>query len=496
MDELVMKVKKANGKIVDFDKQKIITAILKASEDLNIDVSSQVLNRIATDIEKELVGVKNIKTSYISTLVENKLMKNYPEIAKAYIIKHNEKEQERLYNTEIAKQFRKKLEGSNIENQNANQDERTFAGRMNEASRVFLKDHALNELVSKKTRDNHNNNEIYIHDLDNYSIGTHNCLSLPIDKLLEKGYVTRNGDSRRPHSIDAAIQLIVGMMQIQSIEQFGGVSATHLDWSMIPFIRHSFWKFYRDGMNYINNKKIPQKDEKFIENTSIEDKSYYRDEKASNYAMDLTKRELYQGFESFYHECNQLGVRSGGQLPFSSINYGTCTLKEGQMCIEALLDACMDGMGKLHKTYIFPCGIFQVMKGVNDKKGTPNYYLFRKALKCTSLRIYPNYANCDWSIDKEGLQKDREYKRNLINDLSDEKQKKLATYLKNNKDIANKYSLSVENNKINVLDRPLPEEIMSTMGCIDEKETITVKIDGKVQTMTIKEFYEFCESQK
>ena len=98
-----------------------------------------------------------------------------------------------------------------------------------------------------------------------------------------------------------------------------------------------------------------------------------------------------------YHNLNTLQSRSGNQLPFTSINYGTCTLPEGRMVTEALLTVSMEGVGKLGLTPIFPCGIFQYWKGVNDKPGTPNYDLFKMALKSTSMRLYPNYANVDWS---------------------------------------------------------------------------------------------------
>ena len=67
------------------------------------------------------------------------------------------------------------------------------------------------------------------------------------------------------------------------------------------------------------------------------------------------------------------------------------------MLIKALLEVSMEGLGKNGVTSIFPCGIFQYKKGVNDKPGTPNYDLKRLALKSTAMRIYPNYANCDWS---------------------------------------------------------------------------------------------------
>lgn len=67
------------------------------------------------------------------------------------------------------------------------------------------------------------------------------------------------------------------------------------------------------------------------------------------------------------------------------------------MVINALLDVSIEGLGPMHKTSIFPCGIFQCMKGVNQKIGEPNYDLFEKALYSTATRLYPNYANVDWS---------------------------------------------------------------------------------------------------
>ena len=111
----------------------------------------------------------------------------------------------------------------------------------------------------------------------------------------------------------------------------------------------------------------------------------------------MTEKEVYQGVEALYHNLNTLQSRSGNQLPFTSINYGTCTLPEGRMVIKALLDNSIKGLGKLHRTSIFPCGIFQLGKGINRKPGDPNYDLYLLALKSTAQRLYPNYANIDWS---------------------------------------------------------------------------------------------------
>lgn len=75
------------------------------------------------------------------------------------------------------------------------------------------------------------------------------------------------------------------------------------------------------------------------------------------------------------------------------------------MVTKAILEVSIEGLGRLHRTSIFPCGIFQCVKGINRAPGDPNYDLFRLALRSTAQRLYPNYANVDWSIN-EGYDKD------------------------------------------------------------------------------------------
>ena len=252
------------------------------------------------------------------------------------------------------------------------------------------------------SRDNHLNNMIYIHDLDSYVVGMHNCLSVPFDKLLKYGFNTRQTDVRPAQSVNTAFQLLAVIFQLQSLQQFGGVSATHLDWTMVPYVRKSFYIHYCDGLHYIESAKSNfeikldlNKEE--AQNFSIQNKKVYNHPMAYTYAMDMTTKEIYQAVEGLYHNLNTLQSRSGNQLPFTSINYGTCTLPEGRMITKALLDVSIEGLGKLHKTSIFPCGIFQLMKGVNREPGDPNYDLYQLALKSTAQRLYPNYANVDWS---------------------------------------------------------------------------------------------------
>ena len=388
-----MKVIKRDKTVEVFQFSKIENAITKAFESVGQQVSEDVINCMREKYDENLdvdVDVEDIQDA-----IEECLMFNNPVVARSFIIYRYKHKMLRDAQTALEKDITKKLMATNVENQNANVDEQSFGGRMGEACRVVTKNDALKNHMSRKSRRNHLNNEIYIHDLDSYSVGEHNCLSIPFDDLLSKGFITRQTDVRPANSINTAFQLVAVLFQIQSLQQFGGVSATHLDWTMIPYVRKSFYKHYKDGLEFIDDSINAISD--YNPEMGIDDELYKKNIKCYNYAMRMTEKELKQAVEGMYHNLNTLQSRSGNQLPFSSINYGTCTLPEGKMVIKALLEGSLNGVGKFHKTAIFPCGIFQLMKGVNRKEGDPNYDLFKLALKSTSQRLYPNYANCDWS---------------------------------------------------------------------------------------------------
>ena len=390
---------KRNGKKVKFDKEKIINAIEKAFLEVDgkvIDKSHQKAREIAGYIENQ---DKNLSVEEIQDIVEDKLMaSNRKDVARAYVRYRYKKEMIRNTDNNLMTEISEKVMASNVQNQNANVDEHSFGGRMGEARNSVMKKYALDYIISDMAKRNHLNNEIYIHDLDSYAVGMHNCLSIPFDDLLKNGFNTRQADVRPANSINTAMQLVAVIFQLQSLQQFGGVSATHLDWTMVPYIRKSFFKHYKDGVKYIYNVELDKINNP--EDISIEDDLYKKFDKAYEYALDMTLKETHQAVEGMYHNLNTLQSRSGNQLPFTSINYGTCTLPEGRMVIKALLDGSLNGVGKLHKTPIFPCGIFQCMKGVNRMPGDPNYDLFRLALKSTAKRLYPNYANVDWSVNE------------------------------------------------------------------------------------------------
>lgn len=393
-----MVVVKRDGRKAEFDTNKIIEAVQKAFKDVDGELTADAKSK-SKEIAQAVVALDRdpISVEEIQDFVETKLMASKrKDVAKAYIIYRNDRTKIREKNMELMKTIKEKLTASNVQNQNANIDEKSFGGRVGEASDAVLKQYALDNCMSEMAKNNHLNNEIYIHDLNSYAIGMHNCLSIPFDKLLANGFNTRQTDVRPAQSVNTAFQLVAVIFQLQSLQQFGGVSATHLDWTMVPYVRKSFWKHFKVGLKYCNGREEPD-DSRFDLERTIEDDAYRVADDAYTYAMDMTTKEVYQAVEGLYHNLNTLQSRSGNQLPFTSINYGTCTLPEGRMVIKALLDVSIKGIGKLHKTSIFPCGIFQCMKGVNRAPGDPNYDLYRLALRSTAQRLYPNYANVDWT---------------------------------------------------------------------------------------------------
>lgn len=405
-----MTVEKRDGRNAIFDKEKIKNAVLKAFIEVD-GIETTYAKDKARDIANYVESLnKDMSVEEIQDVVESKLMaSNRKDVAKAYVIYRNDRTRIREKNSELIKNITERIMAENVENQNANVDEKSFGGRMGAVNSEVMKKYALDYCMSEMAKNNHLNNEVYIHDLDHYPVGDHNCLSIPFDKLLSDGFNTRQTDVRPAQSVSTAFQLLAVIFQLQSLQQFGGVSSTHLDWTMVPYVRKSFAKHYLDGMKYIENM-----DEEWIainkknlkrDNPSISDTEYYQiNSKAYLYAINMTEKEVYQAVEGMYHNLNTLQSRSGNQLPFTSINYGTCTLPEGRMITKAVLEVSINGIGKLHKTSIFPCGIFQMMKGVNRKPGEPNYDLYRLALRSTAQRLYPNYANVDWS-GNEGYDK-------------------------------------------------------------------------------------------
>lgn len=315
---MVQFVKKRNGTTVPFDKQRIINAVDKAFLEVDkIIYDTNFSSDLADTIQQELNN--EVSVEEIQDYVEDYLMQsNRRDVAKAYVRYRYKREVARGYNEDFLQALTEKINGSAVENQNANVDEMSFGGRVGAASDLVMKQYALDYCMSKKSRDNHLNNEIYIHDLNAYPIGMSNCLSIPFDDLLAKGFNTRQTDVRPANSVSTAFQLIAVIFQIQSLQQFGGVSATHLDWTMVPYVRKSFFKHYLDGLKYLGNDLDAynfglENKEDYIKK-SITDECFTAIDNVYKYAIDMTEKEVRQAVEGLLHNLNTLQSRSGNQL--------------------------------------------------------------------------------------------------------------------------------------------------------------------------------------
>lgn len=293
-----MNVVKRNGTVVPFEKEKIISAINKAF----IEVDGQLYEtETAEEIADLIAQCDEISVEEIQDRVEELLMASErKDVARAYVRYRYKREIGREKKNEWMKSIREKLMGENIQNSNANLDEASFGGRMGEAANEMTKQMALEEFLSPVATKNHKENIIYTHDLSTYVTGQHNCLSCPVDDLLKNGFITRQVDIRPANSISTAFQLLAVIFQIQSLQMFGGVSATHIDTTMVPYVRKSFYKHYKDGLKYLRhyNGDLADLNDREI---SIEDEAYKSEPDVYEYAMNMTKKELNQAAEGLLH---------------------------------------------------------------------------------------------------------------------------------------------------------------------------------------------------
>ena len=251
-----MNVIKRDGTVQEYSFIKVIDAVTKAFNSVEQNVPDKFLEQLKESVERVIIknNGRGTPIEEIQDVIQKELIKrNKYEVVEAFINYRRKREEIREQKSDLMKQINEKLSASNVQNQNANLDEASFGGRLGETAGVVAKNVALKQM-SKTSRKNHENNMVYIHDLDHYAPGDHNCLTYPMDKSLSEGFITRQTDVRPAGSVNTASQLVAVLFQLQSLQQFGGVSASHIDWTMVPYVRKSFMKHFRDGLKYCEGK--------------------------------------------------------------------------------------------------------------------------------------------------------------------------------------------------------------------------------------------------
>lgn len=393
---------KRDGRVCNFYIGKIENAIRSAMLDVD-HIDEQFVKSVTAEIAEKYRNIPEVTVEQIQDDIEKKLMcSRYKDAAKAFILYRNNRTVQRKCRDGVYKEVVAKTNATNVENANANVDERSFGGRKNEAANIIQKEIALDFIMDPAVAAAHRDGYIYQHDLDSYAVGMHNCLFADVGKLLKNGFKTRNGDVRPANSFSTACQFVAVIFQCQSQVQFGGVASAHLDYDLAPYVKKSFYKHYADGMRYIAHLDV---DWHMYENDnlSIDDDVFKGIGNVYQYAMDMLEREGRQSSQGLVHNLNTLESRAGSQVPFSSNNFGRDTSVEGRLVTKWMLEAVLDGIGEHHLTSIFPISIFQYKKGCNAQATDPNYDMKQLAIKSMTHRIYPNFINCDCSNAHEDL---------------------------------------------------------------------------------------------
>ena len=386
-----MIVTKRDGRKVDFDKEKIVNAIMKAMDDAE-EVNKDVANRIANEISKmdaEEIGVEEIQDAVEERLMNSRMKK----AARCYIRYRYDREKARKSKVYQVYDSIVNAESNDITKENANMNAETPAGMMMKFASETTKAYTDDCLLSDEAREAVDGNYLHVHDKDYYPTKSLTCLQHPLDKILQNGFRAGHGSSRPAKRIETAS--IIGCISMETVqnEMHGGQAIPAFDYYLAPYVRASYIEEIKKLEDY------DDADYSEYYNYDIED--YVDDEaiigrypKQVKKAIRETVKRVHQSMEAFIHNMNTIHSRGGNQVVFSSINYGTDDSPEGRCIIREILKSTYDGVGN-HETPIFPIQIWKLKKGVSADKGDRNYDLLELACKVTAKRFFPNFINLD-----------------------------------------------------------------------------------------------------
>ncbi len=388
---MVSSIRKRDGRIEPFNRNKIVNAICRAMRSAGQDDMAAV-ERVADEISN--VQQEQLEVEQIQDLIEMKLMKSsLKPTAKEFILYRDARNKARgrktadLYNEIIA------TKSNDVTRDNANMNADTPAGMMMKFASETSKAFTDNYLLSREAADAVRDNILYVHDKDYYPTKSLTCIQHPLDKILKNGFRAGHGASRPAKRIETAAILAAISMECVQNEMHGGQAIPAFDFMLAPYVlltwREELKKVEElSGNDYSEYYIFPKKD------YEIEFGERWLD-----FARTQTIRRTHQALESFVHNMNTIHSRGGNQVVFSSVNYGTDTSAEGRLVIREILKSTYQGVGN-GETAIFPIQIFKLKAGVSADPGDPNYDLLQLSCKVTAKRFFPNFLNLDAPFNK------------------------------------------------------------------------------------------------
>ena len=406
---MVKHVVKRDGRVVIFDKRKIVDAVLKAMDVTEEGEDIVLAAEIASAVSK--IDADHMSVEDIQDQVEFELM-NSPrkEVAKKYIAYRNQRNLARKAKSREIFQEIIDAQATEITRENANMNADTPAGMMMKFASESTKSYVDECLLAEEVKEAVQNNYIHIHDKDYYPTKSLTCIQHPLDKILEDGFFAGHGESRPAKRIETAS--ILGCISMETVqnEMHGGQAIPAFDFYMAPFVRRSFQEEL-DKIGEINGEDYSR-----LYNTPIDD--YLRrdlvgiqgDDRVIQHAINMTVSRVHQSMEAFVHNMNSIHSRGGNQVVFSSINYGTDTSAEGRCVIREILNTTYEGVGN-GSTAIFPIQIWKKKRGVSYLPEDRNYDLYKFACKVSARRFFPNFVNLDAPFNQHELWKADDPKR-------------------------------------------------------------------------------------
>lgn len=390
---MIQTVIKRDGRIVEFNKNKIFNAISKAMQNTENGVDSFLIQKITEDISQ--TGNVEMTVEAIQDMVEMELM-NSPrkEVAKKYISYRDQRNVARKAKT--CNMFLEIIEtkSNEVTRENANMNADTPAGMMmkfaSETTKPFVDDY----LLSPEAKEAVLSNYIHIHDKDYYPTKSLTCVQHPLNKILENGLFAGHGESRPAKRIETASMLACISLETAQNEMHGGQAIPAFDFYLAPFVRKSYIEEIKILEN-INDQNYEHLYDYMIKDYVKEELGQKQgDERIVQHAINRTVSRVHQSMEAFIHNMNTIHSRGGNQVVFSSINYGTDTSPEGRCVIRELLTSTDEGVGN-GGTAIFPIQIWKKKRGVSYLPEDPNYDLYKLACKVSARRFFPNFLNLD-----------------------------------------------------------------------------------------------------
>ena len=377
---------KRDGAKVPFDKEKIVTAIIKAMMDVG-GVDEQLAEAIAEKVSNLKEPEMDVES--IQDCVERQLMMSKrKDVAKAYILFRNHRNKMRSRKQAATFNDVVNVVSNNLTRENANMNADTPAGMMmkfaGETSREYSMQYLLTDEEFEAVRSNH----MHIHDCDYYPTKSLTCIQHPLDKILANGFRAGHGASRPAKRIETAAILAAISLETVQNEQHGGQGIPAFDFYLAPYVRLTF----KEELEKVS--ELMGRDYRKYGDMELEDYEYKDSSMPVQHAINETIKRTHQSMESFIHNMNTIHSRGGNQVVFSSINYGTDTSAEGRLIIRELLKCTYQGVGN-GETPIFPIQIFKLKSGINANPEDPNYDLLELSTIVTAKRFFPNYINLD-----------------------------------------------------------------------------------------------------